>query len=133
VEPPSKPAFADMAYPPGSDRGFPRGFFRVFGNDAKRVIQVTNDVNFAELEAALEGSGSVLTLPHGNQIAAGGGTFVRGQGVFLAEFGLLEPRDDVPVLLRRLRDEQAGVRDRYAREHMGGHRSLFLDLVYVKS
>jgi hypothetical protein len=131
--PPSQPAFVDMEYPPGSEEGFPRGFFRVFGNDAKRVIQVTNDVNFAELAGALESTGTVLTVPHGNQIVTGGVRIERGQGVFLAEIGLLEPDDDVPALLTRLRDDQAEARHRYSREHTAGHRSLFLDLVYLKS
>jgi hypothetical protein len=102
----------------------------VFGNEAARAIQITNDVNFAELAAALEDTGDVLALPHGNQVVVSGAPFERGQGVFLTEFGLLEPHDDLP--LDRLRAGQVEARERYVREYVNGHRSLFMDLVYVK-
>jgi SAM-dependent MidA family methyltransferase len=128
--PSSQPQFVVVDYPPVQD--FPRGFFRVFGNEALRAIQITNDVNFAELAAALETTGDVLTLPHGNQLVASGAALERGQGVFLTEFGLLEPRDDLGTELERLRADQADARERYVREHVNGHRSLFLDLVYIK-
>jgi len=128
--PPSQPAFVEVEYPP--EPVFPRGFFRVFGNEALRAIQITNDVNFAELDAALQSTGGVLTLPHGNQLVTSGAPIERGQGVFLAEFGLLEPRDHLPAVLERLCAGQADARERYIREHVNGHRSLFLDLVYIK-
>jgi hypothetical protein len=130
--PPSKPPFVDIEYPSRGDDSFPRGFFRIFGNERERSIQITNDVNFAEPAATLAATGDVLVLPHGNQLVTSGAQLERGQGVFLTEFGLLEPRDDLPTLLARLRDGQAEARERYAREHVNGHRSLFLDLVYVK-
>ena len=128
---PSLPAFVEMEYPDG-DGGFPRSFFRVFGNEAKRVVQVTNDVNFAELTAALEPGGRVAVVPHGSQILNAGRAAAKGQGSFLSEFGLLEPGDDVDELLARLHRDQAQLRADYAREYVGGHPSLFLDLVYVK-
>jgi hypothetical protein len=130
--PPSRPAFVGVEYPAAEGQAFPRGFFRVFGNEPARAIQITNDVNFAELAAALETTGDVLTLPHGNQLVLSGAPLERGQGVFLTELGLLEPRDDLPALLDRLRAAQVDARERYVREHVNGHRSLFMDLVYVK-
>jgi SAM-dependent MidA family methyltransferase len=128
--PPSQPQFVDVEYPPAEP--FPRGFFRVFGNEALRAIQITNDVNFDELAAALEATGDVVTLPHGNQLVTSGAPLGRGQGIFLTEFGLLEPGDDLPGTFERLRGEQAEARERYVREHVNGHRSLFLDLIYIK-
>jgi hypothetical protein len=131
--PPSMPPFASVEYPPGVEDGFPRSFFRVFGNEAKRVVQVTNDVSFAELGAALEGSGSVLVLPHGNQIVNSGGTLERGQGVFLSEFCALGPGEDLPAILQALRARQEAVRADYQRDWMGGRATVFLDLVYLRS
>ena len=128
--PPFQPSFVDLELP--VETGFPRGFFRVFGNEPKRVVQITNDVNFAELAATLGVTGDVLTLPHGNQLAQSGVALARGQGVFLAELGLLEPGDDLPALLEQLRERQAEAREGYAQDHVNGHRSLFMDLVYVK-
>jgi hypothetical protein len=128
--PPSQPPFVEVEYPPAQP--FPRGFFRVFGNEALRAIQITNDVNFGELAAALAMTGDVLTLPHGNQLVTSGAPLEREQGVFLTEFGLLEPADDLPAALGRLRAGQDDTLQRYAREHVNGHRSLFLDLVYIK-
>jgi SAM-dependent MidA family methyltransferase len=128
--PPSQPQFVEVEYPPAEP--FPRGFFRVFGNEALRAIQITNDVNFDELAAALEATGDVVTLPHGNQLVTSGAPLERGQGIFLTEFGLLEPGDDLPGTFERLRGEQAEARERYVREHVNGHRSLFLDLIYIK-
>jgi hypothetical protein len=130
--PPSQPGFVEIEYPRTGGGSFPRGFFRVFGNEALRAIQITNDVNFAELAAALGKTGDVLALPHGNQLVTSGAALERGQGVFLTEFGLLEPRDDVRALLERLRAGQADARERYVREQVNGHRSLFLDLLYIK-
>ena len=49
AEPRIVPPFATLEYDDAGEQAFPRSFFRVFGNDAKRVVQVTNDVNFAEL------------------------------------------------------------------------------------
>lgn len=126
------PAFARLEYDEGGGKAFPRSFFRVFGNEAKRVVQVTNDVNFDELAAALAPAGSVLVIPHGNQIAIAG-ALAKGQGVFLAEFGLLEPGDDLRSLLERLGRDQASLRDGYVRDWMEGRSSVFLDLVFVKS
>lgn len=128
---PSLPGFADIEYPDG-DGGFPRSFFRVFGNDARRVVQVTNDVNFAELATALEPSGRVTVVPHGSQILNAGREQAKGQGSFLSEFRELEPGDDVDEVLARLHREQAQLRADYAREYFGGHPSLFLDLMYVR-
>jgi hypothetical protein len=129
---PSQPSFVDVEYPPGAEDGFPLGFFRVFGNEPRRMVQITNDVNFAELASTLGPSGDVLVIPHGNQLATSGVSLARGQGVFLAELGLLEPRDDLASVLAGLRARQAEARETYAREHVNGHRSLFLDLIYVK-
>ena len=44
----------------------PKSFFRVYGNEDAHEVQITNDVNFAELTELLEPTGMVLTLPHGN-------------------------------------------------------------------
>jgi SAM-dependent MidA family methyltransferase len=132
AEPRMVPPFATLEYDDDGKQAFPRSFFRVFGNEAERVVQVTNDVNFAELAAALAPVGSVITIPHGNQIAIGGGAFAKGQGVFLAEFGLLELADDVQSLLERLARDQAQLRDEYVRDWMRGQSSVFLDLIYVK-
>ena len=120
AEPRKVPSFASLEYQDSGERAFPRSFFRVFGNEAKRVVQVTNDVNFAELAAALAPAGAVISIPHGNQIAIAGTAFAKGQGVFLAEFGLLEPADDVGALLARLRRDQVRLRDDYVREWMQG-------------
>jgi hypothetical protein len=135
VPPPrSLPCFARLEFPEGCEEGFPRRFFRVFGNDQHGVVQITNDVNFAEIAAALVQTGTVVTLAHGNAIANDPAftAFSRGDGVFLSEFGLLEPGDDLPALIARLDREQEGLRERYARERIGGHESLFHDLAYVK-
>ena len=56
-----------------------------------------------------------------------------GRGLFLSEFGLLEPDDDLPMLLARLQHDQACIRDDYAREYTGGRGNVFLDLVYVRA
>jgi SAM-dependent MidA family methyltransferase len=130
--PPSQPSFVEVQYPRAPGESFPCGFFRVFGNEALRAIQITNDVNFAELATALGATGETLTLPHGNQLVTSGASLERGEGVFLTEFGLLGPRDDLPALLERLRARQADARGRYVHEYVNGHRSLFMDIVYVR-
>ncbi len=132
AEPRMVPPFASLEYDDAGRQEFPRSFFRVFGNEAKHVVQVTNDVNFAELAAALAPAGTAITIPHGNQIAIAGAAFAKGQGVFLAEFGLLEPADDVGSLLERLGRDQAELRDDYVRDWMKGRSSVFLDLIFVR-
>jgi hypothetical protein len=127
--PPSLPAFARLDVPEGP---FPRSFFRVFGNEERRVVQVTNDVNFAELVAALEPTGSVAVLPHGSQIPNAGRALEPGQGTFLSEFHALDLDGDVDALLARLARDDGELRERYARAYVGGRPSLFLDLVYLK-
>src|SRR5262249_38833452 len=73
AEPPaSLPSFGEMASPADAAPDFPRGFFRVYGNEEKRVLQVTNDVNFGELAAALEPLGSSITIPQGGSIINAG-------------------------------------------------------------
>jgi hypothetical protein len=129
---PSLPAYVAMEFPRGSEIGFPRSFFRVFGNDRQQVVQVTNDVNFAELAAALEGRGAVTTIAHGSMILNQGGTLKKGDGVFLSEFGLLEPGDDLPALLAHLNANQVELRANFVREHMAGRGSVFMDLVFVR-
>lgn len=135
-EPPprSLPVFAALEFSEGSEQGFPRSFFRVFGNEQYGLVQVTNDVNFAELASALAASGRVVTLPHGNAIANQHdfGGFTRDDGVFLSEFGLLTPSDDLGALLERLERDQAELRARYVAERAGGRDSIFQDLVYLK-
>jgi hypothetical protein len=125
---PPLPAFVDVEVPDG----YPRGFFRIFANEPKHTIQITNDVNFAELAAALRPSGDVLVIPHGNQLITSGTRLERGQGIFLTEFHLLEPGDDLREVLRRLRERQEATLDEYSARYMNGHRSLYLDLVYIK-
>lgn len=128
------PGFARLELPEASERGFPRSFFRVFGNERQRLVQITNDVNFAEVAAPLHSTGAVVTLPHGNAIANDPAFvgFAAGDGVFLSEFGLLRPGDDVPTLLTRLEREQEVLRERYIRDRMDGGASVFMDLVYLK-
>jgi len=130
---PSLPAYVAMEFPRGSETGFPRSFFRVFGNDRHKVVQVTNDVNFAELAAALERRGAVTTIAHGSMILNQGGTLKKGDGVFLSEFGLLEPGDDLPTLLDDLHANQVELRADFVREHMAGRGSVFMDIVFVRS
>ncbi|HEX4520228.1 MAG TPA: hypothetical protein VH063_11670 [Gaiellaceae bacterium] len=127
------PPFATLEYADGGEQSFPRSFYRVFGNEAKGVVQVTNDVNFAEITVALAPYGAFFTIPHGNQIAIAGRAFEKGQGVFLAEFGLLESTDDLHALFARLQRDQVQLRDDYVRDEMQGRSSVFLDLVFVKN
>jgi SAM-dependent methyltransferase len=123
---PSLPGFAELELPAGE--AFPRGFFRVFGNEAKHVVQVTNDVNFAELAAVLDPAGTVITIPHGNAIVNQGGRLQKGDGTFLGEFGELAGGDDLDAVLARLAGDQARIRD----EFTAGRGTVFLDLIYVK-
>lgn len=124
--PPSLPPFAELAFP--EIDSFPRGFFRVFGNEAKLVLQVTNDVNFAELAAALEQTGTVIAIPHGNAIINEGGTVQKGDGTFLGEFTELTLGDDLGAALARLAEHQKRIRDDFT----AGRGTVFLDLIYVK-
>jgi hypothetical protein len=130
---PRLPSFADVSYDDVAGDDFPRSFFRVYGNEAKHVLQVTNDVNFADLASALEGTGTVFAVPHGSAAKSSGKPAAKGDGVFLSEFGLLDPDDDLPMLLARLQHDQAFIRDDYAREYTQGHGNVFLDLVYVRA
>jgi SAM-dependent methyltransferase len=134
ASPRSVPPCAVVDFPPGREAAFPRSFYRVFGNEDHRVVQITNDVNFAELAAALAPTGQVITLAHGNAIVNHPDfkEFTRGEGVFLSEFGLLEPGDDLPAVLDGLEREQERLRAAYIRDHMAGNENVYSDLVYVK-
>jgi SAM-dependent MidA family methyltransferase len=114
--------------------GLPLAAFRVYGNERLRVVQITTDVNFAELADTLRATGSATLLAHGNGIvyAAGGRPLVRGDGVFLSELGLLRRDEDVGALLALLHRKQRGLRERYVATHANGMPSVFWDLVYVK-
>ena len=129
------PSFTRMEFPEGSDAGFPRSFFRVFGNEAAQEIQITNDVNFAELTAVLEASGTVITMPHGNSLFAENPSIdalAKGDGVFLSEFVGLGLHDDLPGLLDDLHRTQGELRERYAKAYSGGIAAVFNDLIFVK-
>ena len=125
-----------LEFPPGSDSGFPRSFFRIFGSDEAKVVQITADVAFAELIDELRGSGTVITLPHGNALVTSRerqDDLRKGDGVFLSEFATLEPGDDLGAAIARLHAEQDELRRRFADEFLGGSASVFADLLYVKS
>jgi hypothetical protein len=133
--PPSVPDFVELEFPPGSEHGFPRAFFRVFGNDEEHVVQITTDVGFAELIDELVPHGRVITLPHGNALLATRESPTdqrKGDGVFLSEFGTLESGDDLEELLTRLDAEQAELRRRYADEFVEGRASVFSNLLFDK-
>jgi hypothetical protein len=133
--PKSLPEFVTLEFPPGSESGFPRSFFRIFGSEESNVVQITTDVAFAELIEELEQTGSVIVLPHGNALLRSreqADDLREGDGVFLSEFGLLEPGDDLGALLSRLDAEQEGLRRRFADEFLGGKASVFADLLYIK-
>jgi hypothetical protein len=133
--PKSLPDFVTLEFPRGSESGFPRSFFRIFGNAEANVVQITTDVPFAELIGELEQSGTVITLPHGNALIrsrAQQDDLRKGDGVFLSEFALLEPGDDLDALLSRLEAEQEELRRRFADEFLGGNASVFADLLYIK-
>jgi hypothetical protein len=134
--PRSVPEWVTLEFPPGSESGFPRSFFRIFGSDEAKVVQITTDVAFAELIEELRRSGTVITLPHGNALIRSRerqDDLRKGDGVFLSEFALLEPGDDLGALLARLEASQGELRRRFADEFLGGNASVFADLLYVKS
>lgn len=133
--PRANPAFTRIEFPAGSDSGFPRSFFRVFGNEAVGAVQITNDVNFAELAAALEPTGMVITLPHGNSLWARNPSLEalkKGDGVFLSEFQHLGLDDDLAGQLLELEALQASLRERYRNEYSNGVAAVFNDLIYIK-
>jgi hypothetical protein len=133
--PRSVPDFVTLEFPPGSESGFPRSFFRIFGNADANVVQITTDVPFVELIEELQQTGTVITLPHGNALIRSRerhDDLRKGDGVFLSEFALLEPGDDLDALLARLESEQGELRRRFAEEFLPGHASLFADLLYIK-
>jgi len=136
-EPPPLPGFVTLELPPGAEEGgFPRAFYRLFASEEAGVVQITTDVNFAELAAELEPHGAVVTLPHGNALlkrrGGSGDDLRRGDGIFLSELGLLERGDDLDALLARLGAEQAELRRRFAAEHLDGRSSVYADLLFVK-
>jgi hypothetical protein len=134
--PKSLPDWVTLDFPAGSESGFPRSFFRIFGSEESRVVQITTDVAFAELIDELRPTGTVITLPHGNALIRSRerqDDLRKGDGVFLSEFALLEPGDDLGALVTRLDAEQGELRRRFAEEFLGGNASVFADLLYVKS
>jgi hypothetical protein len=128
---PALPEYVELAFPPGR---FPRTFFRVFGNDEERVVQVTSDVAFGELVEALAPGGRVIVLPHGNAMLARRepDDLRKGDGIFLSEFALLEPADYLDAVLERLEGEQEELRQRYFDEYLDGRRTVFSNLLFVK-
>ena len=133
--PKSVPDFVTLEFPPGSESGFPRSFFRIFGSENANVVQITADVAFAELVDVLQPTGTVVTLPHGNAVIRSRelrDDLRKGDGIFLSEFGTLEPGDDLGALLTRLEAEQGSLWRRYADEFVAGTSSLFADLLYRK-
>jgi putative S-adenosyl-L-methionine-dependent methyltransferase len=129
------PDFVELELPPDADEQFPRAFFRIFGNDDAKVVQITTDVGFAELIEELRAGGTVITVPHGNALLASRDSredLRKGDGVFLSEFGLLGPGDDLAELVARLDREQADTRLRFADEFLEGNPSVFSDLLYLK-
>jgi SAM-dependent MidA family methyltransferase len=128
------PPFVEVEYP--ETAGVPKSFFRVYGNEAAQAVQITNDVNFAELTELLEPSGTVITLPHGNLLTSVRqfpDLFFKGDGVFLSEFMNLTAEDDLAALLADLHERQAELRDRYVTTLGGGRTAIFSDLIYVKA
>ena len=134
---PKVPEFVSLEFPDAGEQPFPRSFFRIFGNEEASVVQITTDVNFAELTDELSGSGRVIILPHGNAKLAGRSSdedYVRkGDGVFLSEFGALEVGDDLSELLTRLDAEQEALRDSFVGEFLPFGASLYADLVFLKA
>jgi hypothetical protein len=132
---PAAPDFIELEFPPGAETHFPRAFFRIFGSEEANVVQITTDVDFAELASALEPLGTVITLPHGNALLRSRESqddLRKGDGIFLSEFALLGPDDDLHALLARLHAEQAELRKRFADEFLEGKASVFADLLFVK-
>ena len=66
--PPSLPASPSSSFPDGSEEGFPRGFFRVFGNDEKKVSRSRTTSTSPSSSTCSRPSGAVTTIPHGNAI-----------------------------------------------------------------
>ena len=134
---PKLPEFVNLELPDLGEQPFPRSFFRIFGNEEANVVQITTDVNFAELTDELSGGGRVIILPHGNALLATRhsdeeGYVRKGDGIFLGEFGALEVGDDLDALLTRLDAEQEALRDSFVREFLPVGASLYADLVFVK-
>jgi hypothetical protein len=135
---PNVPEFVSLEFPDAGEQPFPRSFFRIFGNEKANVVQITTDVNFAELTEELAGSGRVIILPHGNAKLAtrskdADEDYVRkGDGIFLGEFGALEVGDDLLAVLARLDEEQEALRAAFASEFLVDDASLYADLVFVK-
>lgn len=133
--PRTQPDFVDLEFPPGSEHGFPRSFFRMFGNIFASAVQITTDVGFAELVDELAPFGRVIVIPHGNALLATRDSVDdrrKGDGIFLSEFGLLEPGEDLQELLARLDSTQRDLRRRFADEFLDGRASVFADLLFVK-
>ena len=135
---PKVPEFVSLEFPDVGGQSFPRSFFRIFGNEEANVVQITTDVNFAELTEVLSGSGSVIILPHGNAKLATRrsdeeGYVRKGDGIFLGEFASLEVGDDLSALLARLDAEQEALRDSFVREFLPVGASLYADLIFVKT
>ena len=134
---PAVPEFVTLEFPDAGDQPFPRSFFRIFGSEEANVVQITTDVNFAELTDELSGSGKVIILPHGNAKLATRRSdedgYVRmGDGIFLGEFGALGMGDDLPTLLTQLNKEQAALRESFVSEFLGDGASLYADFLFVK-
>jgi hypothetical protein len=130
--PRSVPPFVKLEFPRDAGAGFPRSFYRVFGNEAKQLIQITTDVNFAEVAAELAPSGTTIVLPHGNAIVSARGRLEPDDGVFLSEFALLDDGADLSATFARLDASQAELRERYADAYLGGSTAVFSDLVFLK-
>jgi SAM-dependent MidA family methyltransferase len=128
------PGFVELDFP--DTAGVPKSFFRVYGNEAAGEVQITNDVNFAELQELLEPAGMVLTLPHGNMLTGMRQyphLFFKGDGVFLSEFMTLTAEDDLRELLADLHAHQFELRERYVTEFGAGRTAIFSDLIFVKA
>jgi hypothetical protein len=135
---PTVPEFVSLELPDVGEQPFPRSFFRIFGNKEANVVQITTDVNFAELTNVLSGGGRVIILPHGNALLATRrsdeeGYVRKGDGIFLGEFGALEVGDDLAALLTRLEAEQEALRDAFVRAFLPVGASLYADLVFIKN
>ena len=134
-EPGPFPDFVTVEFSPGSDAGFPRRFFRIFGSEEARVVQITTDVAFGELIEELERHGTVITLPHGNALLKtreSQDDLRKGDGIFLSEFGTLEPGDDFRELLARLDAQQEKLRRDFANTYLAGSTSVYADLLFIK-
>jgi hypothetical protein len=136
--PKALPGFLTLELPDAGDQPFPRSFFRIFGSEAASVVQITTDVNFAELTEVLSGGGRVIILPHGNAKLASRPSredeeYLRKcDGIFLSEFGTLDVGDDLSALLVRLDEEQEALRKSFADEFLADSASLYADFLFVK-